>query len=166
MLNNVSDAEDVCQDVFITVFRQDWQQIEFIKTWIIRVTVNHCLNHLKRNRSLRMKEQRNQQLYQVTFDKSIDSVIEEREMAKEWSGFLSQLPHKIRAVVSLRYVHDLSLSETSNILQIPIGTVKSRLHKGMKLMRKILDEHGYQEAWEGNVDEGHRGNVIAAFKRG
>ncbi|AJS61418.1 hypothetical protein UB51_06010 [Paenibacillus sp. IHBB 10380] len=166
MLHNASDAEDVCHDVFITVFRQDWRRIEYIKTWLMRVTANQCLNHLKRNRSLKMKEQMNQQLSHGSFGKSIDSVIEERETAEEWSGFMSQLPHKIRVVISLRFVNDSSLSEISEILQIPLGTVKSRLHKGIKLMRKILDEHGYEEPREEKMDGKRRENTLVSLKRG
>ncbi|MGF7048020.1 RNA polymerase sigma-70 factor (ECF subfamily) [Paenibacillus sp. DS2015] len=165
MLHNASDAEDVCHDVFITVFRQDWRRIEYINTWLIRVTVNQCLNHLKRSRSLRMKEQMNQRFSRESLWKTVDSVIEERETAEEWSGFMSQLPYKIRVAVSLRYVNDFSLTEISEILQIPLGTVKSRLHKGMRMMRKVLIENGYEDFKEEKVDGKRREDTLASLKR-
>ncbi|GJM73960.1 hypothetical protein HMSSN036_61760 [Paenibacillus macerans] len=48
MLRNAQDAEDVCHDVFVTVFRQDWQRIEHVRAWIMRITMNHCLNLLRK----------------------------------------------------------------------------------------------------------------------
>ena len=52
---------------------------------------------------------------------------------------LRQLPDKLRSVVTLRYIGDLSVAEISEILNIRQGTVRSRLHKALKLMRKKLE---------------------------
>ncbi|MNV78278.1 ECF RNA polymerase sigma factor SigW [compost metagenome] len=62
----------------------------------------------------------------------------------EWAKYLSQLPVKLRMVITLRYMHDFSLAEVSDLLSIPLGTTKSRLHKGLKVLRRILLEAGVQ----------------------
>ena len=50
-----------------------------------------------------------------------------------------RLPDKLMAVVTLRYIGELSLAEIAETLKIPVGTVKSRLHKALKIMRKSLN---------------------------
>ncbi|MMZ68736.1 ECF RNA polymerase sigma factor SigW [compost metagenome] len=54
-----------------------------------------------------------------------------------------QLPPKIRAAISLRYMHDFSMSDIAEILSIPVGTAKSRVHKGLKLMKLIMSKRDY-----------------------
>ncbi|MNN96795.1 ECF RNA polymerase sigma factor SigW [compost metagenome] len=58
---------------------------------------------------------------------------------------MSRLPAKIRAVLTLRYMHDFSLTEISEALSIPVGTAKSRQHKGIKLLKEILLETEIQD---------------------
>lgn len=142
MVHDAADAEDLTQDVFITLFRTNREQIMQMKSWIMKVTVNHCLNHLRRRRSLQMKVSANPHLFTGTEGKPVDRLAEERESAAEWAGYLNHLPAKIRAVLTLRYMHDFSLSEISELLDIPLGTVKSRAHKGLRLMKQILLEAG------------------------
>jgi RNA polymerase sigma-70 factor (ECF subfamily) len=47
-------------------------------------------------------------------------------------------------VITLRYMHDFTLAEVSDMLSIPLGTTKSRLHKGLTVMRRILQEAGVE----------------------
>jgi RNA polymerase sigma-70 factor (ECF subfamily) len=149
MLQQRADAEDVCQDVFMTVFRHDWRQVEYLKTWLLRVAVNHCLNHLKKNSRFRTDGQL--LLFQRRSEaaKAAEVVAEERESATETVKLVGQLPAKIRAAVSLRYLHECSLSEIAAILSIPEGTVKSRLNKGLKLLRPMMEARGMNLEKEG-----------------
>ncbi|OKP69560.1 RNA polymerase subunit sigma [Paenibacillus helianthi] len=155
MVHDAADAEDLCQEVFITVFRSNWQSIDYLKTWIMKITVNACLNHLKRRRSLQHKLADNLHLFQGRgMAKSVEGLIEQKETSQEWVVHLSRLPVKIRAVLTLRYMHDFSLAEVSEALSIPLGTTKSRLHKGLKLMKNVLLEAGMpEEAWKGEPYE-------------
>ncbi|WP_308809907.1 RNA polymerase sigma factor [Saccharibacillus endophyticus] len=57
---------------------------------------------------------------------------------------MSRLPIKIRTVISLRFVHDLSTTEIAELLSIPQGTLKSRQYKGLKLLRSQLERAGQQ----------------------
>jgi len=143
MLRNAQDAEDVCHDVFVTVFRQDWKRIENIRAWIMRITMNHCLNLLRKNQTKREKQPQVQWLHEhkAASIKSIDAVVLERETSAEWEKLLKQLPDKLLAVVTLRFIGELSVAEIADTLHIPQGTVKSRLHKALKLMRKKLEQN-------------------------
>ncbi|WP_028596822.1 RNA polymerase sigma factor [Paenibacillus assamensis] len=140
MLRNVSDAEDVCQEVFIKALASGWEQVEYLKTWLMRITVNHCLNHLRKNKSRVMKEKLLLLFQREQVEPSVLVIAEQKEAEEEWNQRLAKLPDKIRVVVTLRYTNDLPLTDIADILHIPVGTVKSRLNRGLKLMKIILDE--------------------------
>ncbi len=165
MVHDAADAEDLTQDVFITVFRSDRQDVAYIKAWIMKITVNHCLNHLKRKRTLQQKVSDNLYLFKKSPELLVERLIEQRETEVEWAEYLSRLPVKLRMVITLRYMHDFSLAEISNLLSIPLGTTKSRLHKGLKLMKEILLEAGIQvELREGETYEKVRKYAEASTK--
>lgn len=147
MLRNAQDAEDLCHDVFVTVFRQNWRSVEHTRAWIMRITMNHCLNLLKRNKTQREKQNQIQCLHEQTTAavKSVDTIVLEKATSEEWEKLLNQLPDKLLAVVTLRFIGELSLAEIAETLKIPVGTVKSRLHKALKIMRKKLERN--QSLW-------------------
>lgn len=165
MVHDAADAEDLTQDVFITVFRTNRENVEHIKAWIMKITVNHCLNHLKRKRTLQQKIADNLHFFNKTAETSVEQQIEQQETEVEWAQYMSQLPIKLRMVIALRYIHDFSLAEISDLLSIPLGTTKSRLHKGLKIMRRILLESGVQvEIGEGESYEKVREYAGASAK--
>ncbi len=141
MLGQEADAEDVCQEVFLTAFRTDWTGIEHVKAWLLRIAVNQCVNLLKRRSNLRTKLSFYSHLLVGKAEQTPEIRAEQHEAAEEWAACLARLPVKIRTVVSLRFVHDLGISEIAELLGIPPGTVKSRQHKGLKLLRGIVDDH-------------------------
>lgn len=151
MLQHAADAEDVCQEVFMTVFRHDWRQVEHLKTWLMRVTVNHCLNQLRKDKRLKSKQERLQLEPATWTEKAAETIAEERESALEARYLLRRLPGKMKAVVSLRFINDCTLNEIADILGIPVGTVKSRLHKGLKLMQRM--------AVKGKINQGKDGKT-------
>ncbi|AIQ76021.1 MULTISPECIES: RNA polymerase sigma factor [Paenibacillus] len=165
MVHDAADAEDLTQDVFITVFRSNREHVEHIKAWIMKITVNHCLNHLKRKRTLQQKITDNLHFFNKTAETAVEQQIEQRETEVEWAQYMSQVPIKLRMVLTLRYMHDFSLAEISDLLSIPLGTTKSRLHKGLTVMRRILQEAGVQiELKEGEAFEKVRKYAGASFK--
>ncbi|MBO2944395.1 RNA polymerase sigma factor [Paenibacillus sp. F411] len=141
MLRNVQDAEDVCHDVFVTVFRQDWHEIEQLRAWILRISVNHCLNLLRKQQRRTVKQPQLQWMrkHQEASVPAVDAQVLKRESSEEWEKLLGQLPEKLMAVVVLRYLGELSTAEIAQSLNLPQGTVKSRLHKALKLMRGKLE---------------------------
>jgi len=147
MLRNAQDAEDLCHDVFVTVFRQDWRSVEHTRAWILRIAMNQCLNLLKRKQAQLKKVSQVQLLQEQTTAsvKSVDTIVLEKAAEEEWEALLRQLPEKLMAVVTLRYIGELSLVEIAETLKIPVGTVKSRLHKALKIMRKKLEQN--QNLW-------------------
>lgn len=142
MLRNAQDAEDVCHDVFVTVFQKDWQKIEHVQAWIMRITMNHCLNLISKNKTKIRNLPRLRLLHNFaeTSVKAVDAGMLEKEDTAEWERLLKQLPDKLLAVITLRYIGELSIAEIAETLSIPQGTVKSRLHKALKRIRKQLEQ--------------------------
>jgi RNA polymerase sigma-70 factor, ECF subfamily len=135
MFGTTADAEDMLQEVFVRVHRSlreyDSRKGAFT-TWLHRVTLNHCLNHRRKQRfaflSLDM------------FTKLPAPQPSSTELAQEESirQAIRALSDKQRAVVILRYYWDLSYGEIAEILDIPLGTVKSRLDLALKTLRHTL----------------------------
>ncbi|WP_338555751.1 RNA polymerase sigma factor [Paenibacillus sp. KS-LC4] len=147
MLRNAADAEDICQEVFVTAFRKEWRQVDQLKAWLLRLTVNSCLNAIRRAKNGRLKESLSGWLMR-RHPETVEQVVEKREAHQEYSMLVEQLPLKFRTVIALRYMQEQTLPEIADILGIPVGTVKSRLHKGLKLMKQAL------EAKDGKYEQG------------
>lgn len=137
MLGSAADAEDALQEVFVRVHRSlgdyDPRKGAFT-TWLYRVTLNYCLNHRRQWRFDLLSF--NTLLKTPAAPKSGIDLAEEESIRQA----IRALSDKLRAVVVLRYYSELSYSEISDILNIPLGTVKSRLDLAMKSLRHALAE--------------------------
>lgn len=127
---NVSDAEDVFQEVFLRYFRHEdrFANDEHRKAWLIRCTVNRCKSLLSspwRKRIVPLE--------------TAEEVGVEDDYREIYAAVLS-LPAKYRSVIHLHYFEGLSVAEMAQTLNVPEGTVKSQLSRGRALLREILQE--------------------------
>ena len=138
MLGDANEAEDVLQEVFIQVHRSlhTFQPTKgAFTTWLHRITVNRCLNR-RRKRHLPVLS-----LDEVSSASMKGSSLPfENQLAEEKAihQTLSQLSDKLQGVVILRYYWELPYAEIAQILDIPVGTVKSRLNLALRTLRKKL----------------------------
>jgi RNA polymerase sigma-70 factor, ECF subfamily len=153
MLGNRSEAEDVAQEVFITVFKtiESFREEAKFSTWLYRVTVNQCKNRIKY--LARRHTQTREELDDSTDTNGVNSAIaapppsapdralEGAQMEKLLEAAIAGLDEEHREVVVLRDVEDLSIEEICEITGLPDGTVKSRLHRARKELRKKLQRH-------------------------
>ena len=128
-MKNMSDAEDVTQDVFIRFLekRPDFKNVNHEKAWLLRIAINLCKDKLK------SAYYKNTELLEGDF---IDTSKEDNEIIQA----VLTLPLKYRSIVLLYYYEDYSISEISNILNIKESTVGSQLSRGRKLLKSILKE--------------------------
>ncbi len=153
MLGNRAEAEDVAQEVFITVFKQieNFRGDSKFSTWLYRVTVNHCKNRIK---YLARRHSRDQDELDETSQaqngavngapvrsKNPDKALESLQMEQLLQEAIASLDDEQRAVVILRDVEDLSIEEICEITGLPDGTVKSRLHRARLVLRKKMQRH-------------------------
>jgi RNA polymerase sigma-70 factor (ECF subfamily) len=129
MLGNRDAAEDVLQEVFlrlprwIPAYQKDRGRLS---TWIHRITINQCISDLRLRRAFPGK------FWPVEAGTDPDEQWEIREA-------LGRLSRKLRAVIVLRYFHDLPYAEIARILKVPLGTVKSRLSEAVRILRDSLE---------------------------
>ncbi len=144
---NKEEAEDVLQEVFVSVWKSrntfDPAKAKFT-TWLHRITVNQCA------RIHRKKQHKSQSLEKTMMEEGLTlpeandfklpelSSIESSRY-EELMDALGQLDSKHRSVMVLRYFNDLSYDEIATSLNIPLGTVKSRINKALKAMRKATE---------------------------
>lgn len=154
MLGNRAEAEDVAQEVFITVFKtiDTFREESKFSTWLYRVAVNHSKNRIK---YLSRRQDRNQDELDETNANSSssdapisapvpsapDRALEGAQMEKLLQEAIATLDEDQRVVVVLRDVEDLSIEEICDITGLPDGTVKSRLHRARLALRKKLQRH-------------------------
>lgn len=144
-LGNAQDAEDALQDVFVKVYRSlgtfNPRKGAFT-TWLRRITVNHCLN-MRRCRRLEFFPLENSAIdlspsARTPHRSSPEEVVMNRQRAKTVWREIQRLSPPLRATVILRYCQELSYREVAEVLEIPLGTVKWRLHEALKTLRKAL----------------------------
>ncbi|MBS1985894.1 MAG: sigma-70 family RNA polymerase sigma factor [Bdellovibrionales bacterium] len=134
------DAEDVLQQVFLQVFRTLGQfggQSRF-ETWLYRVSVNESLQHLRKQRRRRWVS-----LESDVMDGQPD---QERDFDHKelMEHALARLEPELRSLFLLREVEKLSYAEIAEAVQIPEGTVASRLSRARQLLKQHLVELGWE----------------------
>ncbi len=147
LLNDPGDASDVVQEVFLKVFRNvtHFRRQSSLKTWIYRITVNEAHNQRRwffrhRSREIGLDDEPQQvrtrnvpdserSPFDCTFDREKHELIE---------NALARINPLFREVVVLRDVEDLSYEEIAEVLQLSLGTVKSRILRGREALREEL----------------------------
>ena len=137
-------AEDIFQEVFIKVNNKldTFHGNSSIKTWIIRITINTCKDHLKSawNRRVTVMEEYEESSLQVESD---FTELEKQEESKVIQTVIMELPKKYKDIILCIYYHQLTIQEVSKSLGIPEGTVKSRLSRAKEKLRKELERREF-----------------------
>lgn len=130
-LYNHYDVEDVFQNTIMKVYENINQLREerFFETWVTSIFINECKRIL-----------RNRQKFSVTDDLNKTEIQDSRNSYIELKEGLDMLDDIHREVLVLKYMSGYSQEEISQILDIPIGTVKSRIYRGLKHLRSNMEE--------------------------
>ena len=133
--NNVEQAEDVVQDTLIKLYTHAsyYKNVAKFSTWIFTIAKNNALTELRKN-----KRKKTDSLWtddgQVidinSKEESLDSKVQNEIAIHQLNKFLDEIPENFRMAVVLRDFQELSYEEISKILEIPIGTIKSRINRG------------------------------------
>ena len=146
MLNDPNDAHDVVQDVFFKVFRRihAFRGESSLKTWIYRIAVNEACNrrryfqrHIRQELALDAgsTEGWNPEDTLATDGRSPFDEVLGREQHELLQHALSRINPVYRAAVILRDIEELSYEEIADVLQVALGTVKSRILRGREALR-------------------------------
>ena len=134
-LKNEHDALDAMQDLFIQALRKihTVKEPKYIRTWLVRALINHCLNELKKKKTQPLASQY-EELAIIQYPQ------------QEIVEMLNELPPSEQQLIYMKFFQQFKNKEIADFKQIPEGTVKSKIHHILKKLRIIAGE---REDWHG-----------------
>ena len=140
-------AEDLAQDAFLRAYTNiDRYEIDKkFSTWLYRIATNLSIDYLRKKKpsaylDSELPGSEGLNLYsQIVLDEPLPEEQVVTNETREWvQAEIEQLPPKYRSAIILKYMEDMSLKEISEILDLPVPTVKTRIHRGREALRKRM----------------------------
>src|SRR3954447_2658990 len=154
LVGSREEAEDLVQDTYARAFRS-WRQYTpgtNLRAWLLRILTNLNIDRGRRSQrapDMQPLEESDYFLYnQLEADgggPSDQERVVERLSQDDVVGALTEVPHDFRDVLVLVDIGDFSYADAAQILDIPIGTVMSRLHRARRILKKNLAEHTVED---------------------
>ena len=143
---NFHDAEEVAQESFIRAYKSlpNFRFDSKFYSWLHRIAVNCSLNYINSKEKTKEKETitENTGLSDTrASDENPDDYYNLEELSQRMNKVFESLPHELRDIVTMSDIEGLSYEEISHRINIPIGTVRSRLHRARELMVKSIREN-------------------------
>ncbi len=131
-MKNEEDAMDALQDMIVILYENisSLKKNESFYSWSKTILVNTCKTKLKKNKKIIFIEEIKEEVAEDYFENPVDKFVLDK--------YLSTLSLKHQEVIKLRYYLDYDYETISKVLKIPLGTVKSRLNAGMKILKEAL----------------------------
>ena len=148
MLCNKQEAEDIAQEAFIRAYinLHSYDQNRKFSTWLYRIGTNLCIDRIRKKKhdfyldaDVAGTEGLDMYSQIASNEKLPEEAVEQMELQDRIQYEISRLSDKYRSVIVLKYIEELSLQEISEILDMPLGTVKTRIHRGREALRKQLN---------------------------
>ena len=149
MLGDTSDAADGTQEVFLKAFRgiRQFRQGSSLKTWLYRIAIREALNqkrwfkrHLQKNVSIDAEPEEGQARFEIPDNAGTPfEQLAAHEIQDAVQGALQKVPEAFRSAVILRDLEGLSYEEVAEVLECSVGTVKSRILRGRRSLKDILE---------------------------
>lgn len=148
MLNNQHEAEDIVQETFLRVYKNldRYDENQKFSTWIYRIGTNLCIDRLRKRKpsyslDADMNDQEGMDGYSMipSDDRTPESEMLISETQRIIHQAIESLPAKYKTIMILRYIQDMSLQEISEVLTLPVTTIKTRVHRGREFLRKKLE---------------------------
>ena len=147
LLRNEARAEEIANEVFLEVWRsaKNFQDRSAGLTWVLSIAHHRCLNVLRKRYEANWNED---DAMQIADEEDSPEVVAQKSdkgaILRRCSQALSPM---YREIIDLVYYHELSIAEVSAVLNIPDGTVKTRLFKARKQLEQLLNEAGVDRGW-------------------
>jgi RNA polymerase sigma-70 factor, ECF subfamily len=153
LVGSKEEAEDLMQDTYARAFRS-WRSFTpgtNLRAWLLRILTNLNIDRgrrVQRTPDMQSLEERDYYLYdrlEATTGNTDEERVVERLSQDDIVDALAEVPHDFRDVVVLVDIGDFSYADAAQILDIPIGTVMSRLHRGRRILKKQLADVAVKE---------------------
>ncbi|GKV55047.1 ECF RNA polymerase sigma factor SigW [Sporosarcina sp. NCCP-2222] len=147
MLGNRQEAEDIAQEAFVRAYVNihTYDQKRKFSTWLFRIATNLCIDRIRKKKpdyylDAEVPGTEGLNMYsQIAATGDLpEEEVEKMETQERIQYEIGRLPDKYRSVIILRYMEELPLQEISDILELPLGTVKTRVHRGREALRKQM----------------------------
>lgn len=134
ILKNEEDANDAIQDALYSAYKNydSLREKSYFTTWIIRILINKCYDIINKNKKIAYIDD--------SITENTTGVEDSYNVESELDWILNRIDKDLKEVVVLYYYDDLPINEIADMLQIPKGTVKSRLSRAREQIKKILNE--------------------------
>ena len=135
-VENRDDALDLAQDVFVKAFEHlpTFRRESRLKTWLYRIAINHCLNHVKKH----VREFVEVTEYTGSIGASAHAQLEDQEQREHFRRLVKQLPPKQKAILELRINEQLSYEEIARISGRSVSTIKASVFFALEKIRKLV----------------------------
>ena len=148
MVRQREDAEDITQETFVRMFRaaSRYDPSRPFSAWLFTIASRLCIDHIRRRRlpavSLVRREPGSDEERTIDVEDpgpGPDELASNAEEERQTQALIDRLPPHYRIVVMLRHQEDLSYEEIANALELPLGTVKARIHRARALLKGYLE---------------------------
>ena len=134
LTRNGRDAEDLVQDVMLRAYRfwDSFERDSNCKAWLFKILTNTFINHYQKQKRSR------EVLTAATAQRDPEGQLLDRSLSEDVARALAEIPADFRLAVVLCDVEGFSYKEIADIMECPVGTVMSRLHRGRRLLKASL----------------------------
>jgi RNA polymerase sigma-70 factor (ECF subfamily) len=147
MLGREEDARDATQETFLAAFRnlRGFRGEAKVSSWLHRIAVNQCITRQRRAKvrgetALEDEAEKNAAVFALPADVSPARVAEYQEISAAVRKAVSSLPPDLRQVVVMKEFEELTFQEISDVLEVPLSTVKSRLYTALRQLQLRLQK--------------------------
>lgn len=150
ILNDPEVIDDLTQEIFIKVYTSiaRFEHRSSLGTWIYRIAVNHCRDEIRRKRIRRLFSLEKMELDPVAKGERTDHNILQKEKIDMVRWGLSKISEKHRSIIVLKDFENLPYEEIAKVLDLELGTVKSRLNRARTALKEVLDPYWSYESDE------------------
>lgn len=147
MVGHPQEAQDVAQEAFLRVYTNldKYDVNRKFSTWVFRIATNVAIDRLRKRKPDVHLQDNVKGTEAITYESQLaatDELPEDQVVQLELQDWIqseiNHLPPKYRTAIILKYLEDLSLKEISEVMDLPVATVKTRIHRGREALRKRM----------------------------
>lgn len=142
MTGNMEAAEDITQEVFVRVYQAlagfSPSRDGAFKSWVLTITSRICIDRFRRTRRHPEEISWDQQPELLAGGDDVSDLVLRENLMAQIREALLELPENYRLALTLKYLEDLEYREIAGIMEIPVGTVGTLIHRGLKMLRTHL----------------------------
>lgn len=143
MLGDAGEAEDAAQEVFLRIYRRlaTYDTDHRFSTWVLSIASHYCIDLLRRKRPWLVPLE-NISTWMRARSRGPEAAALVQEQQDTVRNLLAKLPEHYRLVLLLRYWHDLGYEEIAQVVDLPVSTIKARLHRARNALAALVNGDG------------------------